>query len=212
MIFFKKVTGCMVLLMLFASAYASAATDLGSLLGGIHSMQADFKQTIYDNHGKAIQTSTGRMAMQRPGKFRWQVTKPIPQLIIANEQKLWVYDPDLLQLTIRPIKQAAGEAPALLLSHVGTVIEKDYAVTQLPSQSGLIRFKLVPRQADNMFASIEMDFNKDKLEKMNLVDHLGHTTKITFLKPAINATLASSLFNFKPPANVDIVDETKQRN
>ena len=60
------------------------SSDLASLLNNIHSMRATFIQTTYDNYNKPIQKSYGRMALQRPGKFRWEVTKPIPQIIIAN--------------------------------------------------------------------------------------------------------------------------------
>ena len=91
---------------------ASASADLAGLLNKVQSMKANFIQTVYDKRGKVTQKSSGRMALQRPGKFRWDVAKPMPQLIIANGTKLWIYDPDLEQLTIRSIKKAAGESPA----------------------------------------------------------------------------------------------------
>src|SRR5690242_12941666 len=96
---------------LFSNVYAAAATDLTQVLNNVHSMRANFTQTVYDNLGKAIQQSTGKMAMQRPGQFRWQVVRPLPQLIIANQTRLWIYDPDLEQVTIRAFKTTAGEIP-----------------------------------------------------------------------------------------------------
>src|SRR5262245_45378285 len=100
------------------TVYASPTSDdLSKRLSAMSSMQANFTQTVYNNRGKITQKSYGRMAMQRPGKFRWDVTRPIPQLIIANQSKLYIYDSDLQQLTIRSLNKAAGETPALLLSH-----------------------------------------------------------------------------------------------
>ena len=76
----------MLLLAIACPAYAiTPASELTALVSSMHSMQADFTQAIYDNRGKAVQQSYGHMAILRPGKFRWEIVKPIPQLIIANE-------------------------------------------------------------------------------------------------------------------------------
>jgi outer membrane lipoprotein carrier protein len=195
------------------SVYADAsATDLSRLLNDIKTLRANFAQTVYDNKGKAIQRSSGRIALQRPGKFRWQVTKPIPQVIIANASRLWIYDPDLQQVTIRTLQGAAGETPALLLSHVNTSIEKDFSVQTLAKKSSnLSWFHLKPKKRDDMFSSIEMGFLNKQIQEMRLKDNLGHTTVIQFKNIETNVTLTSSLFTFKPSANIDVIDETKRK-
>ena len=200
-------------LMLFLSSlcYAAPADDLGNLLNAVQTMRANFTQTVYDNHNKAILKSFGRMSMQRPGKFRWEVTKPIPQIIIANSSRLWIYDPDLEQVTIRTLKKAAGETPALLLSHVDMVLNQSYQVEQLRSKTpGVLSFSLIPKGADNMFATIQMDFSNKKIQSMHLRDHLGHTTVVIFQNSQTNISLPSSLFVFKAPARTDVIDETKR--
>lgn len=191
--------------------FASTVTDLSTLLNGVHSMQANFVQTVYDNHQQAIQKSLGKIFLQRPGKFRWQVTKPIPQLIIANGSKLWIYDADLEQVTIRSLKQSAGETPALFLSHENLDLAQNYAVSELPHQGTLRWFRLVPKKADSMFASVEMGFLNQQIQQMNLQDHLGHVTKVAFKNIKTNIVLSSSLFNFKAPRQVDVIDETRQK-
>jgi len=193
-------------------AFATPATDLASLLNAVHTMKADFIQKVYDNHGKVIQTSQGKMALDRPGKFRWQVTKPIPQLIIANQTRLWIYDSDLEQVTIRPLTQAAGDTPALLLSHVGTSLETDYAVKPLDKTgSSLTWFQLTPKNTENMFASVQMGFKQNEISEMRLEDHLGHITAITFTQTQTNVALPGAQFTFKAPAGVDVIDETLRR-
>lgn len=190
----------------------TTSADLAKLLNSVRTMRAGFTQTVVDGHGKAIQTSYGRMAMERPGKFRWEVQKPIPQLIIANDTRLWIYDPDLQQVTIRALKHATADTPALLLSDVDTVLDKEYSVkTMDKNMSGWKWFQLQPRSQDNMFAAIEMGFNHDQIMEMHLQDHLGHTTQIKFKNPEINKTLSSTLFVYKAAANVDVIDETKQK-
>lgn len=193
-----------------AASSATPSSNLVNLLNSVRSMQANFTQIVYDNRGKQIQQSYGRMAMMRPGKFRWEITRPIPQLIIANESRLWIYDSDLQQVTVRSLKQAAGETPALLLSDVNRVLDKGYTVKQLQGKSqGWRWFVLIPRNVDNMFASIQMGFMNGQIHEMRLQDHLGHTTMIQFRNARINTKLSFLLFTFKPPAHVDIIDETR---
>src|SRR5437016_1696485 len=118
------------LLLLTCNVFAASTSDLSNVLNSIRTMKANFIQTVYDNRGKAIQQSKGQMALARPGKFRWDVKKPIPQLIIANNTKLWIYDPDLQQVTIKSLQHVTGETPALLLSHENNVLENDYKVSE----------------------------------------------------------------------------------
>lgn len=211
----KNVLRCLVFVFLLGFlnlVYAQASEDFSKLLNSVRTMQSNFTQTVLDNRGKAVQKSYGRMALERPGKFRWEIVKPIPQTIIANGSKLWVYDPDLEQVTIRALQKATGETPALLLSHENASIENDFAVKELPAKSPEWRwFALTPKKEDSVFASVQMGFVKDQLREMRLEDHLGHTTEIKFENPKTNASLAPSLFTFKPPANVDVIDETNQR-
>lgn len=175
-------------------------------------MKANFTQTVYDNRGKATQISYGKMAMQRPGKFRWDVTKPIPQLIIANESKLWIYDPDLEQVTVRSLKKVAGESPALLLSHDNASLENTYIVKPIQRNAPQWSwFSLTPKQADNMFVSIQLGFTNNQIQEMRLQDNLGHNTVIQFKDIQVNPSLSASLFTFKPSAKVDVIDETRKK-
>jgi len=192
--------------------FASAATDLNQLLLAVNTMQANFTQTIFDNKNKAIQKTFGRVAIQRPDKFRWEVTKPIPQLIVANQSRLWIYDPDLEQVTIRTLKTAAGEAPTLLLSYANASLDKEYNVQAMTIKSSSLRwFSLRPKNPDNVFVAVRLGFANNVINQMDLQDHLGHTTSVQFNNVKTNLPLASSLFTFKIPKAVDVIDETKQR-
>lgn len=119
-----------ILLFVVQIANAQSSTELSDLLKSVQGMKANFTQTLYDGRGKAKQTSYGNMAMQRPGKFRWEVTKPMPQLIIANQTTLWIFDPDLEQVTIRSLSKASGETPAFLLSD-SSAVDAHYTVKKL---------------------------------------------------------------------------------
>ena len=191
--------------------WATQTDDLAQLLNSVQTMRANFKKVIFDNHDKTLQTSYGRISMQRPGKFRWEVTKPIPQVIVANASRLWIYDPDLEQVTVRSLDEAAGDTPALLLSHVDTVLEKTYRIKAMPSKKADWQwFALTPKKTDGMFASIQMGFQHKQIKEMRLQDQLGHSTTIEFSDVKTNIPIAASQFVMKPPANTDVIDETKK--
>jgi outer membrane lipoprotein carrier protein len=194
---------------IFPRAFAAdSAAELTGLLGAIKTMRASFIQTIFDNYGKPVQKSKGTMALERPGKFRWEVSQPMPQTIIANSQKLWVYDPDLQQVTIRNLKSEAGEAPALLLSHQNSDLQKDYSIEVITSKDSLQWFLLKPKKNDNMFESVKMAFANKQLKEMVLQDQIGHSTRVQFQKIQMNSALPASLFIFKAPSGTDVIDES----
>lgn len=198
-----------------ASCFAdkTAATDLIALLNNVQSMKADFTQTLYNNRGKATQKSYGHMALKRPGKFRWDINKPQPQLIIANETKLWIYDPDLEQLTIRSLEKTSGETPALLLSHDNASLEKHYVIDTVKREPAAWRwFSLKSKAAESMFQNMQMGFMNNQIREMRLEDNLGHTTIVQFQNIQTNVNLPASLFTIKPSSKVDVIDETRKKS
>ena len=188
-----------------------AADDLAKRLNAVSSMQAQFVQTVKDNRGKLIQRSSGQMAILRPGKFRWDMKKPVPQLIIANNERLYIYDPDLLQVTIRPFKATEGEAPALLLSRHMTDLDKDFTIKILPAAAGLSWYELLSKQKDGTFANIQIGFKNNEIREMHLEDSLGQKTHIQFQRVKTNINLPASLFVYQRSAGVDVIDETRKR-
>lgn len=193
---------------IFQSAFASNAEELTVLLNKIKTMKAAFTQTIFDNYGKAVQKTKGTMALDRPGKFRWEVRKPMPQIIIANQDKVWIYDPDLEQMTVRTLTVDGNEAPALLLSHADTTIDKNYDVSVIEGQSGLKWFLLKPKNDDAMFGTIKLGFIKNQIKEMELNDQIGHSTRVIFNDIQTNGSLPASLFVLNPPKGTDVIDET----
>ncbi|OGT68743.1 MAG: outer membrane lipoprotein carrier protein LolA [Gammaproteobacteria bacterium RIFCSPHIGHO2_12_FULL_45_9] len=199
------------LLWVFSLYAATPADTLAQLFTATQTMQADFTQTIFDNHGKSIQRSQGHMAFQRPGKFRWDVRSPLPQLVVANGQRLWIYDADLEQVVIRSLHQSAGETPALLLSRPNPVLQTDFKVSEGQGDNkGMQWFILTPKKNDNMFEQIRLGFRQEQIQAMRLTDHLGHSTLIEFHHIHINTALSSSLFSFVPKSGVDVIDETQR--
>lgn len=192
----------------FSAAYADSASDsLTQLLNNIRTMQADFTEVVKDTKGKTLNQSQGKMSLERPGKFRWDVTKPNPQLIVTNGKKIWIYDADLEQLTIRYFGKEAGEAPALLLSNTNETLARDFRVDTKDS-ADMQWFSLKPKDKSSMFELVKLGFQHQQIKQMQMEDHLGHVTVIQFNRVVLNHPLSSALFHFKTPPKVDVIDET----
>jgi outer membrane lipoprotein carrier protein len=187
----------------------SATTQLTELLSAIQTLQADFNQTISSPQSKqTIQQSFGHVMLQQPGKFRWEVKKPVAQLIVTNGKRLWIYDPDLEQVTTRSLAKEIGDTPAFLLSHSRVALQKNFHVQAIKNAASLQWFLLMPKNRNTLFAFIKIGFLKNHIREMDLQDRLGHNTVIEFYNVILNHVVDPSLFNFKFPRHVDVIDET----
>jgi outer membrane lipoprotein carrier protein len=181
---------------------------LDNFLQDLETLLAQFEQELYNEKGVSLEESSqGRMHMQRPDKFRWEYQKPYVQLIVADGKKVWVYDKDLEQVTVRSMDKALGKTPALILSS-NRKIEEDFLVKKLPSPRGYTRFELVPKDKEEaQFDSMYINVDGKVLLSLELVDNLGQTTVIFFNKVRRNHKLKPMLFKFTPPAGVDIIKD-----
>lgn len=184
------------------ASFANPSANLNKLLTATKSMTADFSQTT---KGSKTTTFSGKMAVERPNKFRWETTSPASQLIVANGNTLWVYDKDLAQATRQSTSNQVGETPALLLSGNPNSIANNFNVSQ-PS-AGKNYFLLTPKSSNANFKSLSISFNKGRPVMMVLNDNLGQTTSIRFSNITLNGKIAASQFNFTPPAGTDVIDQ-----
>lgn len=93
-----------------------AIQRLTTLLNQAQTISGRFSQLTLDGSGTQLQETAGEMALKRPGQFRWHTDAPMEQLLISNGEKIWLYDPDLQQVTIQKMDQRLTHTPALLLS------------------------------------------------------------------------------------------------
>ncbi|MFI2809904.1 outer membrane lipoprotein chaperone LolA [Microbulbifer sp. JSM ZJ756] len=187
--------------LLASSAWADATAELSQLLQPLASISGKFHQTLTDERGEVLQKSSGTFSVERPGKLRWETGEPFPQLLVTNNKKLWLYDPDLEQVTIRPVDKRMKETPALLLGGKVGEIRSSFNVA---SKNGA--FQLTPKSASAPFRAMEIRFADSGLPAaMTVRDSMGQTTKIKFSRVKANPSLAAALFNFEPPAGTDII-------
>lgn len=181
----------------------TSSEHLNALLSTFKSMSADFSQTVYVKN-QAAKKSVGKMALMRPGKFRWEVTSPNHQLIVADGRYLWIYDVDLEQATKQSLTKDA-QSPAILLSGSTKAIEDRFSLVGAKEHGNQAEFKLTPKRPNDMVQYIELKFIDNKLNQMAVIDNLGQKNVFTFTNLALNPQLAPSLFQFKAPKGVDVI-------
>ncbi len=187
-------------------AHADAVQRLRAFFQSTAAMRAEFQQTVFDNQGRKMQEVSGSMQLQRPGKFRWDYNQPYVQVIVGDGQKVWLYDPDLEQVTVRALDKMLGSSPAALLAG-GKEIDKTFNLKDLGRQEALEWAEATPKEKESGFERVLLGFGNDGLQQMNIHDSFGHVTVIEFSKLERNPRLQAQSFKFTPPAGVDVLSE-----
>lgn len=201
---------CIFFVMLVSTVSARAEDTplqrLRNFLAKAGSLQADFTQAQVDENGNVGKKSSGVFYLQRPGKFRWDYKTPYNQEIVSNGGKVWFYDKDLDQVTAKRLNAAIGSTPALLLS--GEVaLETNFNIEKQTVDEGLYWLKLVPKSEESGFKYVLLGLDGDTLAGMELNDNFGQLTRIYFNNVKTGVKPNPAIFEFKPPAGVDVFEE-----
>jgi len=183
-----------------------AAKELNQLLSSFQTLTAKFTQTINTNTGNTIQTTSGDVLIKRPGKFYWFVQSPIQQLIIVNNNKSYLYEPDLEQVIVKKINDNFTQAPAILLTNSNATILKKFSISLREKNKNKIIFTLIPK-SQNLKATknIAIIFVNKKIISLNFTNQLDQTVAIKFNNVKINLPIADSKFVFVAPKGTEII-------
>lgn len=190
------------------SAFAGARDGLNAFTKGLKGLDGQFAQQVYDQKGKLKESSSGKVALSAPRLFRWEYVKPYPQLIVADGKTVWVYDPDLQQVTKRPQGAEEQNSPLSALIDPGK-LDAQFVVKEDGTSGGLDWLVLTPKgnAADANFRTARLGFAKTGLAKMQVVDALGQRTEIDFSGWKRNPAFPTSTFRYTPPKGVDVIGE-----
>ncbi len=189
---------------------ADSSAGLLRFFTDLRSLEANFEQTIIDPQGKIVEHSRGNLQILRPGRFRWAYEAPYEQLIATNGATLWVFDPDLEQVTVSELDTSVGNTPALLLSTDRPLAEL-FLIGDPEPDGKLTWLLLEPRDEETSFTRIFLGFQDAALSMMEIIDSFGQTVQIRFSDLRRNTPIDPTLFEFAPPAGVDVIGEGAQR-
>ena len=203
-----RVQMCLLALLMLPAggAIASGPDALRNFIAATASAQGEFQQKVFDRKHKLTQEASGSMAFLRPGKFRWTYAKPYAQLIVGDGEKVWVYDEDLNQVSVRRLDRALGSTPAALLAG-SKDFERAFKLSDKGEKDGLEWVEAVPREKESNFEMIRMGFGFSGLEIMELADSFGQTTVLKFTALRRNPKLNAALFTFVPPKGADVIGD-----
>ena len=197
-----------VLLALPLSASSTSLERFSEFINQTLTARGEFEQKIFDRNRKLLQESRGVLAFSRPGKFRWTYVKPYAQLIVGDGFKVWIYDEDLKQVTVRKLDQALGSTPAALLAGNNEAM-RAFNLSDQGAKGGLEWLEALPRDKEGNFEKIRMGFGFSGLEVMELLDSFGQTTVLRFMSLQRNPKLDPGLFRFSPPKGADVIGDFK---
>lgn len=201
----KRVLFAGALLLAAAAAQADAIDTLKAFVSDVKTGRASFTQVVTSPGGAKKKTSNGSFEFARPNRFRFAYAKPYEQLIVGDGQKIWLHDPDLNQVTVRPMSETLGATPAALLA--GSSLDKDFNLKALPDEAGLQWVQATPKQKDSGFQSVKVGFKGKQLAAVEIVDSFGQRSRLDFAQVEANASLPADRFRFTPPPGADVLSQ-----
>ena len=199
----------LVFVALMAGQNALAKNALNDFFSRVDSYQADFTQTVSDEDGIELERGEGKFSLKRPGRFVWEYHEPLPQEIISNGKKIWLYDEDFEQVTVRDYDVAVNGTPAELLAGDSNIVDYYDIVSSditLPNQT----FELTPKDENSPFTQVNIEFEDGVLSSISLKDSFYRLTKLDFINRQENVSLKDSLFIFQIPDGVDVINERNE--
>ena len=184
----------------------TARGHLDAFAKDLRSVSASFDQQVVDAKGGKGKTSRGTMALKAPRQFRWETTAPYKQLIVADGEKVWIYDVDLEQVSVRAQGTEEAHSPLTVLTDLSQ-LDRDFATSEQGERDGLTWLRLKSKDKEPQFAYADLGFDANGLARMQFEDTLGDKTEIRFTDWKRNPSLPADEFRFTPPKGVDVVGD-----
>jgi outer membrane lipoprotein carrier protein len=197
------------LLTLPALSQAAALDQFKSFVASTKTARGEFSQKLVKNEGgnaRASSQSSGTFEFSRPGKFIWIYKKPYEQQLQADGDKLYIYDRDLNQVTVRKLGNALGSSPAAILFGSND-LEKNFTLKEAGERDGVEWLQATPKAKDTTFDQIEIGLRGGVPVAMELRDSFGQVSLLTFTRFEKNPALSDSQFRFVPPKGADVFEQ-----
>lgn len=183
-----------------------ARAQLEQFANELKTLEASFEQKIITTGGLVEDESSGQLWIAHPNRFRWEYGGDFPELVIADGEKVWLYDEMLEQVTIKQQSNLTSDSPLMLLTDLSQ-LDAQFDVRELGNANGLDLLELKPRDAESQFERILLGLENDSVKLMTMEDAFGLRTEIRFRDIRRNPELGDELFQFTPPDGVDVIGD-----
>ncbi|MEM7099795.1 MAG: outer membrane lipoprotein carrier protein LolA [Pseudomonadota bacterium] len=196
---------CLVVFLVSISWAGLVAADTPTQkLAAVDDIGATFKQTLSDISGQVLEVSYGRLLLKKPW-FRWEVTEPFPQTIVAVDGVVKIFDPDLEQLSIHSLGLEEYDLPLIVLTRPFDEVQDKFSV-QHRRDGEFDVVELTPETPEALFAQLSFVFQGEFLHAFTIVGHGGQTTDVELITYQTGLMLQSEQFELEVPAGTDIVE------
>jgi len=183
-----------------------ARVQLEQFTNGLESLHARFDQQVINADGLVEEKSSGQLWIAHPNRFRWEYGGDFPELVVADGEKVWLYDEMLAQVTIRQQSSLTSDSPLTLLTDLSQ-LDVQFDVRELGDDSGLDLLELRAHSPESQFERVLLGLDDDKVLLMAMEDAFGLRTEIRFKDIKRNPQLNEELFHFTPPEGVDVIGD-----
>lgn len=187
------------------AASPASAGQLEQFSADLQSLEAEFTQQVFDDAGRLLEESRGTFSLRAPKYLSWQYRQPYEQLIVADGHRVWLYDVDLEQITVKAQDTAAASSPLYLLADY-EALQHHYQINEQREGSRTV-VSLLPQDDQAQFERIDFIFDNGHLQGLHIADAVGQDTVMTFHGLQINQEMPMERFRFVPPAGIDIIRE-----
>jgi outer membrane lipoprotein carrier protein len=200
---------CFVLCISLLSSVAAAGSPdavLERFTAGLAGLAGRFEQQVLDQNGTLKEQTSGSIALAVPRQLRWEYETPFPQLIVADGEHLFIYDPDLEQVTVR--RQIEDEQQSPLLALIDPEERaRQFTLKSAGLRDGLEWIELESKIEDAQIRTALLGIDGQTLSRMEFTDSLGQRTRIQFSEWLRNPSFEAGFFRFQVPANADVVGD-----
>ncbi len=187
-------------------AHAGALEQFKTFVSQTKAAKGEFVQRQMKEGGKVSNPASGTFVFARPGKFIWAYAKPYEQVLQADGEKLYIYDKDLNQVTVKKLGNALGSSPAAILFGSND-LEQNFTLKEIANKDGLEWLQATPKTRDTSFEQITIGLRGGLPEAMELRDSFGQTSLLSFKKFEKNPVLGLDHFKFVAPKGADVLNQ-----
>ncbi len=217
-----KIKEAIVLLIIVLLPFSASAAEMKDVVDNlqmryekIKDYQADFSQDAVLKLGQTTEKAFGKIYIKKPDMMRWDYDKPRRQQIIINKNEIIIYVPDEKQV----MKDRAPQGSLNMTSFITNVarIREDFNIAFYQNKkepnSGRYFLELTPKKEGMNItkAVIEVSEKDFLIQRLSITDLQGNTTNVSFSDIRIDAGIKDSLFAFKIPKGVEVIERQKAK-
>ena len=186
-------------------AFANAQSELEAFIKKHPFAEGQFHQTVVSPSGAVKQKSAGHFAFSRPGKFKWQIDQPYPQLVVADGKSVVNFDVQMKQASRTPMNDAINSTPAALLFG-SQDLSKLFVFKDEADKDGKQWLTALPKNKETLFESMRVGMEGGLPVSIEIFDAMGQTTQLNLVSWQFGQKKPDAFFSYITPAGVDLLE------